>query len=97
MPTLPARIFAAVTASFARSLLPTAPPRTFGPVTASLARSALPTLASRICRPVTAPATILAVTTLLRARSTLRTWPLRIFTLVIALFLICFVPMRTAA
>ena len=77
--------------------MPIAPPRTFAPVTESLPRSALPTLASRICRPVTALATILAVTTLLRARSTFFTWPLRIFGLVIALSLICFVPMRTTA
>ena len=63
----------AVTASFASSPLPTAPPRTLEPVTASLPRSALPTLASWICRPVTAPATIFAVTTLLRARSTFLT------------------------
>ena len=75
----------------------TAPPRIFELVTESPPRSALPTLASLICRPVTALATIFAVTTLLRARSMLRTAPLRIFSLVTALFLICFVPMRRAA
>ena len=37
------------------------------------------------------------MTTLLRARSMFLTAPLRIFGLVIALSLICFVPMRTAA
>ena len=97
LPTELSRIFEAETASLARSLLPIAPPRTFVPVTASLPRSALPTPPSRICKPLTALATILAVLTLLRARSTLRTWPLRIFGLVIALALICFVPMRTTA
>ena len=86
-----------MTASFARSLLAIAPERTFALLTELLPRSALPTPPFLICSPSPQPPTILAVTTLLRARSRLRTPPLRIFSLVTALFLICFVPMRSAA